>query len=63
MTDSYSEMLAELQGIVAKLSREDCPVDDLETLVERASLLIGTLKARLAKTEKSVEKMLSEIGE
>lgn len=63
MSGNYSEMLAELQGIVEKLSREDCPVDELETLVERAAVLIKTLKSRLARTEKSVAGMLKEIGE
>lgn len=63
MSGNYSEMLAELQEIVEKLSREDCPVDELETLVERAAVLIKTLKSRLARTEKSVAGMLKEIGE
>lgn len=65
MTDSarYSEKLAELQGIVDTLSREDCAVDQLETLVQRASVLIKELKSRLARTEKSVSGMLEEIGE
>lgn len=63
MAENYSDMLAELQGIVEKLSRDDCPVDDLEKLVERASFLIRTLKGRLVKTEQSVAGMLSEIGE
>ncbi len=65
MTDSrkYSEMLAELEGIVDTLGREDCAVDQLETLVQRASVLIKELKSRLARTEKSVSGMLEEIGE
>ncbi len=63
MDGNYSEMLTELKGIVEKLSGDDCPVDELETLVERASFLIKTLKARLAKTQESVAGMLSEIGE
>jgi len=65
MTDGkkYSEMLSELQEIVDSLSREDCPVEELETLVQRASVLIKTLKSRLADTGKSVSAMLQEIGE
>ncbi len=63
MDSNYTEMLAELQGIVEKLSRDDCPVDELETYVERASVLIKTLKTRLAKTEESVAGILSEIGD
>jgi exodeoxyribonuclease VII small subunit len=65
MTDSrkYSEMLKELQEIVDSLSREDCPVDELENLVQKASELIKTLKTRLSDTGKSVSAMLEEIGE
>jgi len=63
MENNYSEMLAELQGIVDRLSRDDCAVDELESLVQRASVLINTLKARLARTEESIAAMLSEIGE
>ncbi len=58
---TYSQMLAELQGIVDAVSRDDCPVDDLEEKVQRAGLLIKTLRARLKKTEKSVSQMLTEI--
>ena len=58
---AYSQMLAELQEIVDSVSRDDCPVDDLEEKVQRAGLLIKTLRKRLKKTEKSVTEMLSEI--
>lgn len=58
---TYSQMLAELQEIVDSVSRDDCPVDDLEDKVQRAGFLIKTLRKRLKKTEKSVSEMLSEI--
>ncbi len=63
MTDkmTYTQMLSELQEIVDSVSRDDCPVDDLEEKVQRAGLLIKTLRKRLKKTEKSVTEMLSEI--
>ncbi len=63
MSDKYSKMLRELQEIVDRLSRDDCPVDDLEELVQRASELITILRKRLAKTEESVKGMLTGIGE
>lgn len=63
MSGKYSEMLRELQEIVDRLSREDCPVDDLEELVQRASTLIGALRKRLERTEESVKGILTEIGE
>ncbi len=61
MTETYSQMLAELQKIVDSVSRDDCPVDDLEKKVQRAGVLIKTLRERLKKTEISVSEMLTEI--
>ena len=63
MTDelTYSQMLAELQEIVDLVSRDECPVDELEEKVQRAGLLIKTLRERLRKTESSVSEMLTEI--
>ncbi|MCD4707080.1 MAG: exodeoxyribonuclease VII small subunit [Candidatus Sabulitectum sp.] len=61
MTETYSQMLAELQEIVDSVGRNDCPVDELEEKVQRAGLLIKTLRERLKKTEKSVSEMLTEI--
>ena len=58
---TYSQMLTELQGIVDSVSRDDCPVDELEEKVQRAGLLIKTLRQRLKKTETSVSEMLVEI--
>jgi len=58
---TYSQMLAELEGIVDSVSRDDCPVDELELKVKRAGLLIKTLRERLEKTGKSVSEMLTEI--
>ncbi len=58
---NYSQMLTELQEIVNYVSRDDCPVDELENKVQRAGLLIKTLRERLKKTEKSVSELLTEI--
>lgn len=58
---TYSEMLSELQAIVVSVGRDDCPVDELEEKVQRAGLLIKTLRKRLKNTEKSVSEMLTEI--
>lgn len=60
-TVTYSQMLTELTGIVDSVSRDDCPVDELEEKVQRAGLLIKTLRQRLKKTETSVSEMLVEI--
>lgn len=58
---SYSQMLDELKAIVDFVSREGCPIDELETKVQRAGILIKTLKTKLKKTEKSITEMLTEI--
>ncbi|MCK5785603.1 MAG: exodeoxyribonuclease VII small subunit [Candidatus Sabulitectum sp.] len=58
---TYSQMLTELQEIVDLVSRDDCPVDELEEKVQRAGTLIKALRKRLKKTEKSVSEMLTEI--
>ncbi|RKZ03179.1 exodeoxyribonuclease VII small subunit [Candidatus Fermentibacteria bacterium] len=58
---TYSQMLTELEAIVDAVSRDDCPVDELEHKVYRAGQLIKTLKERLKKTGKSVSEMLTEI--
>lgn len=58
---TYSQMLDELKAIVDYVSREDCPVDELESKVQRAGILIKTLKNKLKKTEKSITEMLTEI--
>ncbi len=57
----YSEMLSELEGIVQGLGRDECPVDELEEMVSRASVLLKALKARLAVTEESVSGLLEEL--
>lgn len=60
-TMTYSQMLEELQNIVNSVSRDDCPVDELEEKVQRAGILIKTLRKKLKSTEKSVSEMLLEI--
>ncbi|PIE51381.1 exodeoxyribonuclease VII small subunit [Candidatus Fermentibacteria bacterium] len=59
----YSEMLSELEGIVQALGRDECPVDELEEMVSRASVLLKALKKRLAATEESVSELLEELTE
>ncbi len=54
-------MLTELQEIVDSVSRDDCPVDELEERVQKAGTLIKALRERLKKTEASVSEMLVEI--
>ncbi len=55
---TYTQMLTELQEIVDSVSRNDCPVDELEIKVCRAGELIKTLREKLKKTGESVSEML-----
>lgn len=59
---NYSLMMNELEEIVNSLNRDDCPVDQLEELVGKASVLIKTLRETLSATERTVGALLEEIG-
>lgn len=63
MTDSpgYTEAFRELQEIVAEIEQGEISVDELSEKVKRASLLIGICKAKLARTEDDVNKILKDL--
>ena len=60
---TYSEALAELEGIVAAIENEEVEVDSLLEKVKRASFLLRYCKEKLRHTEAEVKKVLSEIAE
>ena len=57
---SYTEAMAEIERIMAKLRSESVDVDTLAVEVKRASELIEKCKARLRTTEEEVNKLFSE---
>lgn len=58
---SYSEALAELEGILQKMQSPDCDIDSLSALTTRALALLKHCKQRLTKTDEEVKKCLAEL--
>ncbi|PKP19672.1 MAG: exodeoxyribonuclease VII small subunit [Bacteroidetes bacterium HGW-Bacteroidetes-19] len=59
--DTYTEAFEELQSIVKKMENAEISVDELSTMIQRASLLITICKDKLTKTEEEVSKLLEEL--
>ncbi len=55
---TYAEAMAEIEAILAKFRTEEMSVDTLADEVKRATELIALCKARLAKAESDVTKVL-----
>ncbi|PKP36222.1 MAG: exodeoxyribonuclease VII small subunit [Bacteroidetes bacterium HGW-Bacteroidetes-15] len=60
---SYSEAIAEIEGIVEKIENNELDVDELTQNVKRVSDLIKLCKAKLKATEEEVEKILKDFDE
>lgn len=60
-TESYAQAVAELEGIVRKMESDQCDIDSLSQLTERAVELLKFCKERLFKADKEVEKCLAEL--
>lgn len=57
---SYTEAVAQIEQILARLRDEQIDVDTLAAEVKRAMELIEQCKAQLTDVEKAVKKQLSE---
>ena len=57
---TYSEAIAEIEQILARLKSEQPDVDKLSAEVKRATELIAQCKARLTDVETTVKAQLSE---
>ena len=55
---SYTEAIAEIEQILARLRDEQIDVDSLSAQVKRATELIEQCKAQLTDVEKAVKKQL-----
>jgi len=60
---SYSEAIAEIEGIVEKIENNQLDVDKLAENVKRVSELIKICRAKLKSTEDEVEKILKDFDE
>ena len=55
---TYTEAMAEIEKILARLRSEEMDVDGLAAEVKRATELIASCKARQRKAEEKVNKVL-----
>lgn len=58
---SYTAAHKELQEIVLEMENSQITVDELETKIKRAAVLLKICKDKLFKTEKEVQDVLNEI--
>jgi len=59
----YTEAFEELQEIVTAMEDSKISIDELDIKIKRASELLKICKDKLFKTEKNVQKILSEIND
>ena len=57
---TYSEAIAEIEQIIARLRNEQTEVDTLSSELKRATELITRCKEQLRKVESSVKEQLEE---
>ena len=57
---TYSEAIAEIEKIIARLRNEQTEVDTLSSELKRATELISRCKEQLRKVESSVKEQLEE---
>lgn len=56
---TYTEAMAELETILARLRSDELSIDDLAKSVARATELIAECRATLTTTEAEVEKLIN----
>ncbi len=62
-TMKYSEAIAELEAITAKMQSPDCDIDSLASLTSRALELLKICKEKLFKTDEEVRKCLETLSD
>lgn len=58
---SYTAAHNELQEIVLEMENSEISIDELETKIKRAAVLLKICKDKLFRTEKEVQDVLKEI--
>ena len=61
--ESYAAAVAELDGILAAIERDEVDVDVLSKQVARAVTLVQFCRERLAAAEVEVERVVADLGE
>lgn len=59
----YSEALAELDAVIAKMQSPDSDIDSLSSLTTRALELLKICKEKLFKTDQEVKKCLETLSD
>ena len=59
----YSEAIAELESITARMQSPDCDIDSLAALTSRALELLKMCKERLFKTDEEVRRCLETLSD
>ena len=57
----YAAALAELEAILTHLDRPDVDVDDLADKVQRAAVLIGLCRERIATARLHIEQVVADL--
>ena len=60
---SYTEAFDELQEIVTDMEDSKISIDELDSKIKRAAVLLKICKGKLYKTETNVKKILDEIND
>ena len=58
---TYTEAVAELESIVAKLLGDNCDVDALTAMTRRAAELLAACRARLTATDAELRAILDSL--
>ena len=58
---TYSEALAEMESILAKIEHEELDVDELSSTLKRVSHLMKICRQKLRNTESEIEKILNDM--
>lgn len=61
MPQSYSQAIAELNAIVAKMQSDNCDIDTLATQTSRSLQLLKYCKEKLQKTDTELKRLLEEL--
>lgn len=58
---TYSEAVAELEAITARLRAENCDVDSLTAMTRRAAALLDACRKRLTATDAELQTILQQL--
>ncbi len=61
MPQSYSQAIAELNAIVAKMQSDNCDIDTLAAQTSRSLQLLKYCKEKLQKTDTELKRLLEEL--